>query len=256
MSMDFSCERTSHVLPNNVSEHHAQKEKNATCPTKQLQSTATANSCSERFDIMTPIPIEESCEVVEEQNHEINQGYFNIMTPISVESANWKGHGTQGDEHGKSSEIADGTDNPRKKKKKKTPPVPVIPACSKELETTGDASAKTLEIAGDTAANDNYKQNKEKQTRWCFYEMYEKGSCPYGDGKCTFSHNVPLKGKEMMQEWVSSHIKGLNKNERLLNELTKKLSHNAKRTNSQMQHFLMNVIKEMVNKERMKTTSC
>ena len=85
------------------------------------------------------------------------------------------------------------------------------------------------------------KKRAKKPTRWCFYELNKKGSCEFGDN-CNFSHNVPKNGPEILRNWCSNHIKHCTSNNVPL----------TVKGNSKIHHFLVNIMKEMISKEKTK----
>ena len=133
----------------------------------------------------------------------------------------------------------------------------VIEISEKPHKEDKPAHQPTNETSASNRSVDQRKQNKK--TRWCFYELHKKGSCSYGE-KCTFSHNVPSNGPEIMKNWTKSQIKYINNDfpgldAPGLTAVIDKLEINANRSKSKLQHFLVNVIKEMINKEGKAWTS-
>lgn len=60
-------------------------------------------------------------------------------------------------------------------------------------------------VVGNT---EKYKADTKKgknANRWCFYELYKKGTCQYGKD-CKFSHRVPENGPEIMQNWLNDKL--------------------------------------------------
>ena len=79
--------------------------------------------------------------------------------------------------------------------------------------------------------------------------MHKKGSCPYGDASCIFSHDVPTNGNDIMKQWLKPHIDYIQNDNKTIEQLNANLTRNASKSNSKLQSFLVNVIKEMINKE-------
>ena len=86
---------------------------------------------------------------------------------------------------------------------------------------------------------DQQKKRVNKPDRWCFYELNEAGSCKFANA-CKFSHKVPENGSEILKSWCSNHIEQFRKNNVM----------SVARGNSKIQHFLVNIMKEMISKEK------
>ena len=92
------------------------------------------------------------------------------------------------------------------------------------------------------------KQSTDSSNKWCYYELYEKGSCKYGI-KCNFCHDVPTNGKQIMKKWFNQQKKNLQLCNKDLLKWSTQLSSNLEGSESAVHHFLVNVMKEMISKE-------
>ena len=100
---------------------------------------------------------------------------------------------------------------------------------------------------GEVTRTSELPKNRKKG-KWCYYELYEKKSCKFGD-KCRFRHDVPDNGKQIMQKWFDRQKQKVGNKREDLVEWSTKLSGSTKNKTSEIHHFLVNIMKELISKE-------
>ena len=97
-------------------------------------------------------------------------------------------------------------------------------------------------------SNSSKLTKNRKKGKWCYYELYEKKSCKFGD-ECRFRHDVPDNGKQIMQNWFDKQKQKVGNKRKDLVEWSTKLSERTKHKRSEIHHFLVNIMKELISKE-------